>query len=131
MTTGRPRDCGWLDLVALKHAVALNDPTTLAITKLDVLSGLDEIKMCGAYRLEGRETRTFLGSAEQLALCEPIYESISGWKEDIGGVTDYESLPRAARAYIKRISQELEAPIGIVSTGPSPEETINISFDRY
>ena len=131
VTTGRPRDCGWLDLVALKHAVALNDPTTLAITKLDVLSGLDEIKMCGAYQLEGRETNTFSGSAEQLALCEPIYESISGWKEDIGGVTDYESLPRAARAYIERISKELQAPIGIVSTGPSPEETINISFDRY
>ena len=131
VTTGRPRDCGWLDLVALKHAVALNDPTTLAITKLDVLSGLDEIKICGAYQFGGRETKTFLICAEDLALCEPIYESLAGWKQGIRGTTDYESLPRAARTYLERISQELQIPIGIVSTGPSPEETINISFDRY
>jgi len=131
VTTGRPRDCGWLDLVALKHAVALNDPTILAITKLDVLSGLDEIKICGAYQLGGRETKTFLICAEELALCEPIYESLAGWKQGIRGTTDYESLPRAARTYLERISQELQIPIGIVSTGPSPEETINISFDRY
>jgi len=70
-------------------------------------------------------------SAEELALCEPIYESLAGWKERIRGTTDYESLPRAARTYLERISQELQVPIGIVSTGPSPEETINISFDRY
>ena len=131
VTTGRPRGCGWLDLVALKHAVALNDPTILAITKLDVLSGLDEIKICGAYQLGERETKTFLISAEELALCEPIYESLAGWKQAIRGTTDYESLPRAARTYLERISQELQIPIGIVSTGPSPEETINIGFDRY
>ncbi|MEA1871157.1 MAG: adenylosuccinate synthase [Candidatus Bipolaricaulota bacterium] len=130
VTTGRPRRCGWLDLVALQHAAALNDLTSLAITKLDVLSGLPEIKVCTAYRLRGERITRFPLANEDLAHCEPIYERFTGWKEEIGRIRSYDDLPREARNYLEKIAAELGAPIGLVSVGPTPEETISTGFDR-
>ena len=130
VTTGRPRRCGWLDLVALQHAAALNGPTSLAVTKLDVLSGLPEIKVCTAYRLRGERITRFPLANEDLSLCEPIYERFTGWKEEIGSVRSYDDLPHEARNYLERIAEELGAPIGLVSVGPAPEETISTGFDR-
>lgn len=124
VTTGRPRRCGWLDLVGLRHAVALNDPTALAITKLDVLSGLDEIKVCRAYRIDGEETTRFPLSVEDLSRCTPVYATLPGWREDLRSVRSPDELPRAARDYLEFISDALGVPIGIVSVGPAPEETI-------
>jgi adenylosuccinate synthase len=128
VTTGRPRRCGWLDLVALQHAAALNDPTSLAVTKLDILSGLEEINVCTAYRLRGERITSFPLANEDLSLCEPIYERFTGWEEEIGGVRSYDDLPREARNYLEYIAEGLGAPIGLVSIGPSPEETIRLSF---
>lgn len=130
VTTGRPRRCGWLDLVALRHAAALNGPTSLAVTKLDVLSGLPEIKICTAYRLRGERITRFPLANEDLSLCEPIYERFTGWKEEIGSVRSYADLPREARNYLERIAEELGTPIGLISVGPAPEETISPGFDR-
>ncbi len=130
VTTGRPRRCGWLDLVALHHATRLNAPTGLAITKLDILTGIEEIKVCRAYSLRGREITAFPTSTEDLALCEPIYESVVGWDDDISDLRKYADLPSAARAYLNVISSELGVLIAIVSVGPSPEETIITGFDR-
>jgi adenylosuccinate synthase len=128
VTTGRPRRCGWLDLVALQHAAALNDPTSLAVTKLDILSGLEEINVCTAYRLRGERITRFPLANEDLSLCEPIYERFAGWEAEIGGVRNYDDLPREARNYLEYIAEGLGAPIGLVSIGPSPEETIRLSF---
>lgn len=130
VTTGRPRRCGWLDLVALRHAVRLNAPTGLAITKLDILTGLREIKICRSYKLHGRETTTYPTLAEDLALCEPVYESVAGWDDDIRNLREYADLPVAARAYLDTISAGLDVPIALVSVGPSPEETMLTGFDR-
>jgi len=124
VTTGRPRRCGWIDLVALRHAVSLNDPTELAITKLDVLSGLDEIKVCRAYRLDGEEITDFPPDPDALAACRPIYETLPGWKEDLRGIRRRTALPTAARSYLEFIETGLEVPIRIVSVGPAPGETI-------
>ncbi|MCK4600311.1 adenylosuccinate synthase [Candidatus Bipolaricaulota bacterium] len=132
VTTGRPRRCGWLDLVALRHAAALNDPTRLGITKLDVLSGMAEIKVCRAYRLRGSKITDFPhGRGEELALCEPIYETFSGWDEEIRNVRKLEELPQAARDYLEVVTQEVGVPIGLVSVGPAPEETIVPGFDSH
>ena len=124
VTTGRPRRCGWLDLVALRHALALNDPTELAITKLDVLSGLNEIRVCRAYRLDGKEIERFPLDPDALGACSPVYETLPGWEEDLRKARAPDELPRAARDYLEFISAELGVPVGIISVGPAPEETI-------
>jgi adenylosuccinate synthase len=110
--------------VALRHAARLNAPTGLAITKLDVLSGLGQINISRAYRLHGQEIVTFPGSVEELAMCEPVYETVNGWDDDIRNARKYSDLPEAARSYLAFISKQLSVPIAIVSVGPSPEETI-------
>ncbi len=124
VTTGRPRRCGWLDLVALRHAVRLNAPTGLAVTKLDVLTGLGQINISHAYKLRGQEIAAFPASVEELAMCEPVYEMVDGWDDDIRNVKQYNDLPKAVRSYLDVISSRLRVPITIVSVGPSPEETI-------
>lgn len=130
VTTGRPRRCGWLDLVALRHAAALNDPTGLAVTKLDVLSGIRGIKVCRAYRLRGSKITDFPhGRGEELSLCEPVYETLPGWDEEIRDARKVEELPQAARDYLKIVTQEVGVPIAFVSIGPTPEETIVTDFD--
>ena len=124
VTTGRPRDCGWLDLVALKYAIRLNGCTALAMTKLDVLSGFKEIQVCHAYRLEDSAISRFPLSAEILERCEPEYISIPGWEDDISDVRNLNDLPAAVLEYIVFIEREVGVPITLVSVGPEPEATM-------
>jgi len=124
VTTGRPRDCGWLDLVALRYAVRLNDCTGMAITKLDVLSGFDEVKVCRSYRLDGESIDTFPLSADILEGCEPEYETVPGWREPISGIRELSGLPSRVLGFIAFIEREVGVPIEIVSVGPEPEATM-------
>ena len=124
VTTGRPRDCGWLDLVAFRYAVRLNDCTGLAITKLDVLSGFEEVKVCRSYRLAGESIESFPLSADVLEGCEPEYETVPGWREPISEIRDLADLPTRVMEYIALIEREVGVPIEIVSVGPEPEATM-------
>jgi adenylosuccinate synthase len=124
VTTGRPRRCGWLDLVALRYAVLLNGATDLALTKIDVLTGCDEIKVCRAYSVGGEEIDRFPLSGEVLEDCEPVYEVLPGWEESLEGIDTLGGLPAAAAAYAATIEEAAGVPIEIVSTGPEPEATI-------
>ena len=123
-TTGRPRRCGWLDLVAAGHARMLSGVDCIALTKLDVLDGLEEIKVCVGYRIDGEVVKTFPPSLELLDKVEPVYESFSGWTQSTVGTLEFSDLPQAAQQYISFIEEQLSAPVGIVSTGPRREETI-------
>jgi adenylosuccinate synthase len=123
-TTGRPRRCGWLDLVALRYTTMINGFTDLAITKLDVLSNLEEIKVCTGYRIDGKSTRRFPNDIRTLERIEPEYETLPGWQKDITGATELSELPSEARDYLKFISDYLNVPASIVSSGPKREQTI-------
>lgn len=123
-TTGRPRRCGWFDAVALRRSNQINSISGLCITKLDVLDGLDTISICVGYRQDGEERLTPPVGADAFATCEPIYESVPGWKESTVGVKSYDGLPENARNYLKRIEEITETPIDIISTGPDRNETI-------
>ena len=123
-TTGRRRRCGWLDTVILNNAVRLNGLTGLAITKLDVLGELEEIKICTAYELEGRQIQHVPANLDHLSACMPVYETHAGWRQDIRNVRVYEDLPDNAKAYLKRIHELTIVPIQIVSVGPGRDETI-------
>ncbi|MBW1991596.1 MAG: adenylosuccinate synthase [Deltaproteobacteria bacterium] len=123
-TTGRPRRCGWQDAVVLREAVRLNGLTGLAITKLDVLSTLNPIKICLAYEKDGRRREAMPATLPELERCRPIYEELPGWSEDIRGVKRYEDLPATCRQYLKRLEELTGVPIQIVSVGPDREETI-------
>lgn len=123
-TTGRPRRCGWLDLVVLRESQRLNGPTEIALTKLDVLDGLDELKLCVAYKYKGRTIDYPPQEENAMAHVEPIYESMPGWSEDISGCRAYADLPQATRNYIGRIEEILGIPVSIVSVGPDRDQTI-------
>ncbi|MFH1982941.1 MAG: adenylosuccinate synthase [Pseudomonadota bacterium] len=123
-TTGRRRRCGWLDTVLLTNAARLNGLTGLAITKLDVLGGFDTLQICTGYRCGATVTETFPTSLEMLATCEPVLESMPGWREDISGIRRYDDLPETTRNYLSRVSELVGVPIDIVSVGPGREETI-------
>jgi adenylosuccinate synthase len=123
-TTGRPRRCGWLDAVAARYSRRLNGTDVLAVTKLDVLDELDTIRLCVAYRVDGREIREFPMDLSVLERAEPVYRDVPGWKRSTVGVLDEQDLPRAARDYLEILEDEVGAPIGLVSTGPRREETI-------
>jgi len=123
-TTGRKRRCGWLDTVILENAARLNSLSGLAITKLDVLGGLAEIKICTAYDYEGQRLEHFPTDLNVLAACKPVYETHPGWDEDISGIREYGDLPENARTYLERIQQLAATPIQIVSVGPGRDETI-------
>jgi adenylosuccinate synthase len=123
-TTGRRRRCGWLDTVLLNNAVRLNCLTGLAITKLDVLGGLSELKICTAYRCKGQLINVFPASLKMLAQCEPVYETLPGWQEDISAVRRFEDLPLNVRNYLQRIEQLAGTRVQIVSVGAGREETI-------
>ncbi|ATB29020.1 adenylosuccinate synthase [Melittangium boletus] len=122
--TGRKRRCGWLDVAALKRAVQLNGVSSLCITKLDILDGLPELKLCTGYKLDGKTVELLPLGADDVARCEPIYEALPGWKENTFGARSPEALPANARAYLQRIEQLCEVPINTVSTGPAREEMI-------
>ena len=123
-TTGRKRRCGWLDLVVLRSAVRLNSLTGLAITKLDVLDDLDEIKICTGYQHNGIKIQDFPAEIKTLQNCIPIYENNPGWKEDISGITKFDDLHENAKKYLARIEQLCSVRIKIVSVGPERETTI-------
>ena len=123
-TTGRRRRCGWLDTVLLGESARLNGFSGLAITKLDVLGGLDALQICTAYRCNGQTVRDFPASLKMLEACEPVYETLPGWKEDISGITDYNQLPLNTKNYLERIAELVGTPIQIVSVGPGRNQTI-------
>lgn len=123
-TTGRPRRCGWLDMVALKYTSMINGLNELAVTKLDVLSGIEELKICTKYRFNGKETDSFPNDVQRLETVEPIYTSMPGWEDDLTGITDFANLPDTARKYLDFISDSLEVPIRFVSVGPKRNQTI-------
>ena len=122
--TGRPRRCGWFDAAALKRAVQLNGLHGLCITKLDVLDGLDIVRVAVGYNVGGERRDILPVGAEALAICEPVYEEHPGWKESTVGVKSFDALPRAARDYLKRLESLVGAPVALISTGPERDETI-------
>jgi adenylosuccinate synthase len=122
--TGRPRRCGWFDAVAVRYAVRINGLDGLALTKLDVLDGLDRIEICTAYRSGGATLTEFPSDVERLAQCEPIYESMPGWSAPTAGVRDFKRLPDAARKYIERLEEVSGVRAAIVSTGSDRTDTI-------
>ncbi|MDK9725422.1 MAG: adenylosuccinate synthase [Sterolibacteriaceae bacterium MAG5] len=123
-TTGRARRCGWFDAAALKRAIQINGVSGLCVTKLDVLDGIEEMKICTGYKLNGGFTDILPVGADDLAACEPVYETLPGWKESTVGVKALDGLPVAARAYIKRMEEVCGVPVDMISTGPDREETI-------
>lgn len=125
-TTGRPRRCGWLDLVALGYTSAVNGFTEIALTKLDVLAGLEEIQVCTAYRINGKITERFPADLTQLEKVEPIYETLLGFG-DIGHATSIADMPKTAQEYIAYIEDRLNVRISYVSTGPKREQTIVVA----
>jgi adenylosuccinate synthase len=122
--TRRPRRCGWFDAVATKYAADLNGFSSVALTKLDVLDALDEIRVCIGYRLDGREIDYFPAIASELRRIEPVYETLPGWKTSTLGVTKLEDLPENARNYVDFLSNSIGVEIGLISTGPERDQTI-------
>jgi len=123
-TTGRPRRCGWLDIVALRRACRLNGVTSLCLTKLDVLDGFEEVKICVDYKNDNSDNRLAFGKKQASVATVPVYETMSGWTEQTSGVREWELLPSNARLYLERIQDLVEIPIHIVSTGAERSETI-------
>jgi len=123
-TTGRPRRCGWLDLVILRYAARVNRLTELAITKLDVLSSFDRILVCVAYDLDGHRLEEFPGHIADLARCRPVYEELPGWGRDIMEIKTWGDLPPAAQAYVEFVEERIGVPVALVSVGPGREQTI-------
>jgi adenylosuccinate synthase len=122
--TGRPRRCGWFDAAGLRRVVELNGVSGLCITKLDVLDGLDTVRVAVGYKVRGERRDILPVGAEALAICEPIYEEHPGWKESTFGVKSFSDLPKNAQSYLKRLEELVGAPIAIISTGPDRTETI-------
>ncbi len=123
-TTGRPRRCGWLDLMALRYTCMVNGFNELALTKLDILSGIDELKVCTEYRYDGKTTRRFPSEPQNLTRVEPQYETLPGWEADISAVRHVDDLPRAAQDYLAFIENYLDVEIGLVSNGPRRSQII-------
>jgi adenylosuccinate synthase len=123
-TTGRPRRTGWFDAAALKRSIQLNGVSGLCITKLDVLDGVEAVKLCIGYELEGTFSEILPVGAEELERCHPVYDELPGWMESTVGIKSYDALPKAARTYLKRIEVLAGVPLDLISTGPEREETI-------
>jgi len=125
-TTGRRRRCGWLDLVMLKDSILYNGLTSICVTKLDVLTGLDRIRICVAYNINGKRIDHMPADIRSLAQCEPVYEELPGWNEDISNAGDMDQLPGRTRDYLERIEEITGVPLSIVSVGPQREQTIEL-----
>ncbi|CAM2007427.1 adenylosuccinate synthase [Acanthopleuribacter pedis] len=130
-TTGRPRRCGWLDLVALKYTHLINEFTTLAIMKLDVMDKLEEVKLCVGYTIDGKETQQFPAALSDLERVKPVYKSFPGWKTPLHEVRRYDALPVEAKRYLEAIQDYIGCPIGLVSVGPDREQTIFHHADYF
>ena len=122
--TGRARRCGWFDAAALKRSIQINGITGMCITKLDVMDGMEEVKLCVGYEFEGKQIDILPFGADAVEKCVPIYETMAGWSESTFGVTNYNQLPDNAKKYLKRIEEVCGAPIAIISTGPDRDATI-------
>ena len=122
--TKRPRRCGWFDAVATKYAAELNGFNSLALTKLDVLDALDEIKVCVGYEIDGERVETFPAVSQDLQKIKPIYKTLEGWKSETLGMTKIEDLPTKAREYVESLSASIGVEIGLISTGPERDQTI-------
>jgi len=122
--TGRPRRTGWLDAAALRRSIQINGVSGLCITKLDVLDGLDEVKLCVGYRVDGQPVDILPRGAADVARCEPVYETFPGWKESTIGLTQWSALPASAQAYLRCVQDVAGVPVDMVSTGPDRDETI-------
>ncbi|MEE8314878.1 MAG: adenylosuccinate synthase [Myxococcota bacterium] len=123
-TTGRKRRCGWLDLVVLRHAVRVNGLTGLALTNLDVLTGLSEVKVCIGYRVQGKQLQDFPASIGLLERCEPVYRTFRGWAESIEEARSMDDLPQAARDYVRWIEDAVEIPVDLLGVGPDRDALI-------
>jgi adenylosuccinate synthase len=124
VVTGRYRRCGWLDIPALRRSNRINGTSGMCITKLDVLDGLPELKVCVAYELDGRRVELLPQGADEIARCKPVYETLAGWTQSTVGITRYDDLPAQARAYLERIADWAGVPIAMISTGPDRDHTI-------
>lgn len=123
-TTGRPRRCGWLDAVILRYAARINGLTDLAVTKLDVMSDFDTLKICTGYKYKGQILQEFPGSLEALQNCEPLYTELPGWKADVSGITSFKDLPKEAQAYIEKIEELTGLKASLIAVGPRRDQTI-------
>lgn len=126
-TTGRPRRVGWLDALVVRHARRVSGLDGMALTRLDILTGLPQLKICVAYRYQGQILHECPTSLKVLAQCEPVYEVLPGWTEDITGVRSYDQLPANARAYIEKITEVTRVPLTIFSVGPNREQTVPVA----
>jgi len=125
-TTGRPRRCGWFDTMVIRYAVRVNGLTGIALTKLDVLSDFDTIKVCTGYTYQGKALETLPAALEIFENCQPVYEELPGWRTDITGAKSFEELPETARAYVRRLEELAGCPIVMVSVGPRRDQTITL-----
>ncbi|MGL4772391.1 MAG: adenylosuccinate synthetase, partial [Clostridium sp.] len=127
VTTGRSRRCGWLDLVILKTTVRVCGLTSLVVTKIDTLAGLEKIKVCVGYKFNGDVIDYFPASLEDLAKCEPVYEEFDGWGEEVANARSYDELPENAKIYLRRIEELIGTKISIVGVGPKRDQTIRVT----
>ena len=125
-TTGRPRRCGWFDGVVMRHASKINGLTSLAVTKLDVLDSFEKIDVCTAYRINGKEIKDFPTDMAKLEKCEPVYQELPGWKEDLSKFTDYAQLPVNAKKYLDQLAELAECKISLVSVGAERGQVIKL-----
>jgi adenylosuccinate synthase len=125
-TTGRPRRCGWIDMMVLRHSARINGLTGIAITKLDVLDGIKTIKICTSYKYKGKIYKEFPKEICIIEGCIPHYEEVKGWSTSTAGITDFNKLPKAAKAYIKKIESLLCVEAQLISTGPRRDEIIQL-----
>jgi len=123
-TTGRPRRVGWFDALMCKYSVMVNGLDAIVLTKLDVLSGLEKLKICIGYKYKNKIIKNFSNNSELLENCEPVYEELNAWNENLDGINNFEELPENAKKYIKRIEELMEVPISIVSIGPERNQTL-------
>lgn len=129
--TGRPRRTGWLDACVVRYAGLLSGIDYMAVTRLDILDGFDEIKMCVGYKYEGKDLNEMPASLKVLAAVEPVYETFEGWKTDISGIRSYDELPANARKYVERMAEVTNIGLGIVSVGPNRDQTIVIAKNIF
>jgi adenylosuccinate synthase len=125
-TTGRPRRCGWLDTVVIRHAARVSGLGGLAVTRLDTLSGFDRVKICAEYDLDGERIRNLPASLKALGRCRPVYEEFEGWDEDLTSITSYKDLPRNAQRYLEAVSEMSGVPLAIVSIGRERAQTVGV-----
>lgn len=127
-TTGRPRRCGWLDMVALRYSIRLNGAEAILFTKLDVLTGLDKIKFCTAYEVEGNLYHNFISEVDFLSEAKPIYEEVPGWTEDISECRKFEDLPKAAQNYLRILEEHCKIPFMFIGVGPKRHQSIDMGL---